>query len=52
MIQGSSETGDRATTGVSASMIAAAIPMLRNENTSAVMPEFETNLRMYARLNP
>ena len=35
MIHGSSATGDRATTGVSASMITAAIPMLRNENTSA-----------------
>ena len=35
MIHGSSETGVSATTGVSTSMMAAAMPMFRNENTSA-----------------
>ena len=52
MIHGSSATGVSATNGVSTAMITAAMPMFRNENTSALMPEFETNSRMYARLNP
>ena len=45
-IHGSSATGVSAMNGVSTAMIAAAIPMFRNENTSALIPEFETNLRM------
>ena len=52
MIHGSSVTGGARPAASAASMITAPMPMFRNENTSAVMPVFETNLRMYARLKP